>query len=257
MSDMHPSDPWQPPDPWQQIPNPPWAGTGAPVPTGEPLRSVTGLGTALLALLICDAAISVFDLLDTGLGVNLVRGIRAGNFTVSDSSLATLTTLESILNVVLVLTYLATAVVWIVWQFRAAKNVEAWGVEARHTPGWVIAGWLIPFVNLVIPARSMQDVLRGSRSDPSLSRVASERPAELLVGWWWFAFLGANIPRQIEGNLFQNIQDPHDYYMWALANAAYVLVIIAAAVLAFFLVRQVRDLQELGLERSRQAWRAG
>ena len=39
----------------------------------------------------------------------------------------------------------------IIWSYRAAKNNEALGrVYPRLKPGWAIAGWLIPFANLVI-----------------------------------------------------------------------------------------------------------
>ena len=67
------------------------------------------------------------------------------------------------------LTQLAIVVLFIVWQFRAAKNNEALDRRgARFGPGWSIGAWFIPLANLVIPVMIIQDLWRGAT--PSTER---------------------------------------------------------------------------------------
>lgn len=85
------------------------------------------------------------------------------------------------------LTQLAIVVLFIVWQFRAAKNNEALErAGARFGPGWSIGAWFIPFANLVIPVLIMQDLWRGAtpatpRGDP---RWRNARGSWLIALWW-------------------------------------------------------------------------
>ena len=61
----------------------------------------------------------------------------------------------------------ATAIVFIVWMWRSAKNNEISAGPATHTCGWSIGGWFIPIGNLWIPVQIMQDLWQGS--DPTVS----------------------------------------------------------------------------------------
>ena len=67
--------------------------------------------------------------------------------------------------------YVAVAflVVVIIWQWRSQTNARALGRDGeRISPGWGIAGWLIPLVNLVLPYLVFQDLWRSSdeQSEP-------------------------------------------------------------------------------------------
>ncbi len=85
------------------------------------------------------------------------------------------------------LTQVAIVVLFIVWQFRTAKNNEALDRPGpRFGPGWSIGAWFIPLANLVIPVLIMQDLWRGAtpstpRGDP---RWRSARGSWLIAVWW-------------------------------------------------------------------------
>jgi hypothetical protein len=80
----------------------------------------------------------------------------------------------------------AALVFWIVWSFRSAHNARALGrTGARQSPGWVIAGWLIPLVNFVLPYQTVSDLWRSSAPDTMRGdgwRAAG--PERRVVGWW-------------------------------------------------------------------------
>ncbi|TYB39253.1 DUF4328 domain-containing protein [Micromonospora sp. AP08] len=91
----------------------------------------------------------------------------------------------AVAEVLLVLPYvialLVAAVLVIVWTWRARKNIEAFpGAQPPLGPGWAIAGWLVPFANLVVPARVVAGVARNS---------TWRRSTPVLVGVWWAAWL--------------------------------------------------------------------
>ena len=57
------------------------------------------------------------------------------------------------------LAQLAGMVLLAVWFYRAAAAAAALGLPARRTPGWAVAGWFIPVVNLWWPLQSSRDLL--------------------------------------------------------------------------------------------------
>lgn len=78
----------------------------------------------------------------------------------------------------------ATAPVFIVWQYRHAKNAEAIGGPGGLGPPWAIAGWFIPCANAVLPAIEM---FQSSRpSDPGVPPGAPPRQGRgtgLVIAW--------------------------------------------------------------------------
>ena len=54
-------------------------------------------------------------------------------------------------------------VMFVVWFYRARVNAEGHGWPQRWSPGWAIAGWLVPVVNFWFPFQIMADIWRATR----------------------------------------------------------------------------------------------
>jgi hypothetical protein len=148
------------------------------------------------------------------------------------------------LNDVFLALMIITAIAFINWMWRAAKNNQALGrPNPRLGPGWAIGGWLIPLANFVIPVLVLQDIWRGSNASiprGDMRWKIADRSA--LVGWWWAALLfgrvliaagggqleegGDNIRRGIDTQIVGNVCS------------------LAAVVLAILLVRRITERQE-------------
>lgn len=76
--------------------------------------------------------------------------------------------------------YIATIVVWCLWQVRLARSADP--LALRRSPGWHIGSWFIPFASLVMPVQNMGD----------LGRAYSVRWSGLL-GWWWALWIANNL----------------------------------------------------------------
>jgi hypothetical protein len=71
-----------------------------------------------------------------------------------------------------------TAVVWIRWQFQVVRNAHALGRPTAFAPGWAIAGWFIPGVNLFVPQHQL--AVSAESSDPG----GSPSTPRVLYAWW-------------------------------------------------------------------------
>jgi hypothetical protein len=149
---------------------------------------------------------------------------------------------------------LITAVLFIIWMWRAAKNNEALGrVQARLGPGWAIGGWFIPLANLVIPVLVMQDLWRGSDSSVPRGdirwRIGSR---SALVGWWWAAFILSLIRIGVgSSDRNQTLSQARTNTVLAIVGIGFT---VAAAVLAILVVRKLTERQEACLRAQQAAW---
>jgi hypothetical protein len=209
--------------------------------------SVRGIGIAtsiaVAITILLDAVISVWP------AAGRVFAVRAR--TDDDPNLLNAATaVEALLSLIWLVIYLITGILVIVWFYRARRNLAAFpDVAPRMRVGWAITGWLVPFVNLVVPCRVMADIARGS-----LSRTRT--PA--LVGVWWAAWLVYNVvglavagadveasdalPTALAGP--DDYQQYVDYYEGALVpNLLALLPGIVAAIALIVLVRRISAAQ--------------
>lgn len=67
---------------------------------------------------------------------------------------------------------------YLVWMWRASRNLKALGVERQLvSPNWAVAWWFVPFANLVMPYKTTQEISEGSKPSP-------DAPTPRLVIWW-------------------------------------------------------------------------
>jgi Domain of unknown function (DUF4328)/Protein of unknown function (DUF2510) len=89
---------------------------------------------------------------------------------------------------------LVSTVLLIIWSWRGAHNARALGrVGARLSPGWAIAGWLIPFASFVLPYIVVSDLWRSSAPDAPRGDRWRGGPSSPLVVVWWVAYVGAQL----------------------------------------------------------------
>jgi Domain of unknown function (DUF4328) len=209
--------------------------------------SVRGVGiaasVAVVVTILLDAVLSVWPIA----GRTLAQRAKANEDpeVLNQAAIA-----EGLLAIPLLLTYIAAAVLVIVWLYRARKNVDAFPeAQPRMRAGWAIGGWFIPLANLVIPYRVMAGTARGSLARP-------RTPA--LVGVWWAAFLVYSLvgqavarvdvarydalPAELAGPA--DYQRYVDYYRDALVpNLLTLLAGIVAAAALIVLVRRISAAQ--------------
>ncbi|WP_225854596.1 DUF4328 domain-containing protein [Micromonospora sp. ALFpr18c] len=70
---------------------------------------------------------------------------------------------QGVLAIPMAVAYVTAGVLVIIWTWRARKNTDAFpGALPTLGAGWAIAGWLVPFANLAVPARVVANVARDS-----------------------------------------------------------------------------------------------
>jgi hypothetical protein len=164
----------------------PATGYDAPTLTAPaligPLRVAAGFVVAGLAVNI------LLDLADTVLTPSAKGGPPRGRVA-ADNPLIVLTDGLAWLQFG---AFAATGVAFITWLYLARKNLDTWRIRGlRWGPGWAVRAWVLPLVNLVLPAVVMNTVVRGSRTPPD--EIEAPPGGTALVWVWWLIYLCAAI----------------------------------------------------------------
>lgn len=199
----------------------------------KPLHALGGVVAALMSLGIVAAfADLVYDIHLLGLFNEAVDGdssaIRA-----LDRAAETSVALKYANGAVL----FVTAVIFLIWVYRAHANVRALGFgELKFTPGWAVGWWFVPFFNLVQPARAMAELYRIAEvRKPSAGRTHIRiRP---IVAWWLLLLVSSGATRAgIVGEPADPVEPVRQMFVfWIFGNILY----LAAGVVAIWLVRRI------------------
>jgi hypothetical protein len=146
---------------------------------------------------------------------------------------------------------LATGIVWIVWQFRHAKNAQILRGTYGLAPGWAIGGWFIPLGNLVIPQLQLFQAAKASDPDLPPGQPAAAGRAPTSVAVWWVLYDLAGILFAV-GAISRPSKSDLDFDIDRFVNADRLsafasLLYVAAAVLAIVVVRALNDRQARAL----------
>jgi hypothetical protein len=135
-----------------------------------------------------------------------------------------------------------TGIAMIVWLWRARAAAEVVEVPRGWGRPWVIAGWLVPVVNLWVPHNVVTAVWRVS---------APPHTSPWPVYAWWAAWLGCFVPLQLS-DLDISGTAPHIRHEIVLC-VIYALLAALAALLAAVVVWRITRFQEEQAVRLAQA----
>jgi hypothetical protein len=211
--------------------------------------SLSGLTTALTALFVVVAiasAVSIFafvnriglenDILDGESGLDLLDRIDDADGFVGA------------MVVIYLLLMVSIVVLLCIWTWRAMKNNETLGrTGARFSPGWGIAGWLIPIAWFVIPVLIFQDLWRGS--DPSVRpgdpAWRNAKGSGLVAAWATTYIIGSARFGTFGGEA--NVNDDDEIRSLRTSDTVAAIgmaVSVAAAILAILTFRRIAERQE-------------
>lgn len=130
------------------------------------------------------------------------------------------------------LVYLATAIVWIVWQTRTSKNARALGTEYMQfgPNAW---GWFFcPLINLVRPLAVVRELWQVN--DP---RSASESPA--YFGMWWVPWVIGSMLANVSSRLVTDDADIEQLILSIQLDAGSHVLLIVSAIFAIKVIAEI------------------
>jgi hypothetical protein len=240
----------QPPNPgaagWSPVG--PYATSSMPMP---PMRSLKGLSVALLVLFILAGLIEI-----AAAGARFNRADAVANVADSGFSFDAVAELSDADDTVVglsgahVLLVISLGIVFIIWQFRHAKNAETLGVRGGLGPGWAIGGWFVPLANAVLPT---VQIFQSSKGSDTSSRLQGRQPrgAGIVIAWGILLVLGSGLlgvggalaPQDEDVTLGTFGQDLEDQETSDRTAGLGHVVLVSAAVAATVMVRTLTKKQ--------------
>jgi hypothetical protein len=149
----------------------------------------------------------------------------------------------AVIGIAQALLYLAGGVQWALWLRGAILRLRAAGRTLQVTPGMAIAWYFIPFANLFMPLKVMQELWRASSDAEDWQHA----PVSRLVNVWWPLFIGGNLVTGI-GVALSAGGERVPYFIGLGVGA---LLVAVAGVLAVLFIRQLEArMPQMAAERS-------
>ena len=240
---------WQPPPPSPPYPASTYpSGSYAYTPT-TPTQSTKGVATALTILLAAASIAAVFVVYAFLHRASVVDDLNNATFQdISDAD-----SLVSGTVVFFGLAMLGAGVLWIIWQFRYAKNAERLRGSYGLQSGWAIGGWFVPLANFALPQLQLLQATRASDPDlPQGEPPAHGRAPSLLVVWWVLldlAWLFFSFGRATRPGNEELINDLDRFVRADRISALSAVLWIATGIVAIVLVRACTARQTEALSR--------
>jgi Domain of unknown function (DUF4328) len=238
-----PPPPGPPPPPPGAAPPPPPQGWAPPPTQGGKLRSLKGLTTSLTIFFWIAAASGAFGVYAAIHRVGFLNDLIDGKLNpFANSTLDKRDNADGLLGGAIAINGLVSLVILvliIIWTYRALHNARALGRQTMFSPGWGIAGWLIPLAHLVIGPLMLLDLYR--KSAPS----GEQRGAGIPIVYWITYFVANARFGSFSGDAHLNRPDElKDVRSSNTVSAIGMAASIAAALLAIKVIRTIAADQE-------------
>jgi Domain of unknown function (DUF4328) len=160
--------------------------------------------------------------------------------------------------------YIATGVVFLIWEHRAYKNLPPLGVpRPDFSSGWVVGSWFVPFLNLVRPYQIVKYIW--DKSDPETVSVGGgyyDTGGNFTLKAWWGIWLASNLVDRFLSRIYRNAEKLEDHVAAGWADIFSSGLLIIAACFAIAVVRDITSRQEERRKRlmdasQQQLWSAG
>jgi hypothetical protein len=142
-----------------------------------------------------------------------------------------------------------TALAFALWLWIAYSQLDQPGDERRYRRAWSIVGWFVPFGNLYVPKRIVDDIVVAQRRHDA--RAAEAADLRMWVNAWWASWVLTAIVTYFACEMAYGATTVIDAQNGVLALAVCDAAVLVAACLAWISVGRItRAQRELALRRS-------
>lgn len=211
-----------------------------------PTFSSGHLVTTLLTLLLVMCVL--IDLITIALGYSrgvFLSNVLIGEEVLSHTDLTADNDGQQLVRTALVAAYLISGVVFLIWLYRARRNVLAVGSRGqRYSSPWAIGLFFVPFLNLYYSYDIVTDLWKQSNPDAGLSDTFLRQHASTLeqyssktalIGLWWGFVIASIVVARISSTFASHATDIPDLisenYIGMISDALRIVGIIILIVL--------------------------
>lgn len=212
------------------------------LPTQLPGRTRALIAMLCLALSLAASVLSlIVGIFHAG---EISRGAD-GVLTASEDSFSTITLLYVGANSLQVLLLIATAIAFLMWLYRAYRNLESLRVgKVEFTAGWAVGWFFIPFANLIMPYRAVKELWLKSDPDLRANNFFPTTSSAPVIGWWWGFWIVAGITGNLSGRIYAGADTASQLAAGTWVGVASNLLEIVAAVFAIMVVKGIDARQQ-------------
>jgi hypothetical protein len=206
-----------------------------------PFKSVHIYTQVIIVLLLIDVAIYLLAIVLGFSQIFMLSRILAGQPITLDEIAASQSAMQS-LAMPQRLVQLITAVCFLVWIYRAHRNLPSLGAHPlKYSPGWAVGGFFVPFLNLIHPYLVVREMWKASSPEVGVSNGDSwqDQATFPLLGLWWGACIVTGILGQSVLWLAPSAKTAAAFLPVAWLGVASYIVGVIAAVLALLVVRRI------------------
>ncbi|HXO18776.1 MAG TPA: DUF4328 domain-containing protein [Thermoanaerobaculia bacterium] len=141
--------------------------------------------------------------------------------------------------------FLVTGFVWLLWLHSSYELLRHLGTKVtRFSPGQAVGAWFVPFVNLVRPYQVVSELRLRTRN---LNATAEPQPLTSgeITALWWLTWLAANVTELLYAAFLGTAKTADVIVVADKIGFAGNALEAAAALLAYYLVRQIHNAQKL------------
>ena len=191
----------------------------------------------------------VLDLIALGSGfmeIGLLSRAQEGG-TVTDAEAEANDTRQAIIGGLQVLTFVLTAIFFLMWIHRAHRNLPALGARGlKFTPNWAVGWFFVPFMNLVRPVQVVAEIWKASSPGNNTSDGTAWKSARVspIIWLWWVVWIIAGIVGQFAARLGLRAETLEMILVSSWAVFISDAIDMVAAVLAILVVSSIDKMQE-------------
>jgi len=154
-------------------------------PDSKPTYNLGGLGKAISILAVISSIMGLLSLIAFANRASVINDIKNGTY-VSWADIDNADTFVGVSTIFEILIGIPLAIILIIWAWRAAGNLEAWGKSGRWSRGWAIGGWFCPIMFFFVPYQVISDAWKNALNSDS----GQQRNNLWLAGFvvWWIGY---------------------------------------------------------------------
>ena len=213
----------------------------SPTLSSSPFTSAHGRAHIVKILLIVGVVTTGMSLLAEALSIAFPP--PGDDQELGDNLIGTVITLAVFLLAVLdLIVYLSTIVFFLLWLYRAHKNLRAFDPWCRtaYSAGMTVGSFFIPFVNLAVPYIAVKEVWQKSRLREDAQLSEPSPPGWFPIWWlfWLLASFAGNISLRMSFN--ENVSESTATTVSLIADVLH----IVAAMFVYLVVDGIDRRQE-------------